>query len=337
MKIVLVYRSKKLGYHSIENVFGSVQRELMAKGDVETVYVENRGFSFANLFALRKFVNNRRSDTIYHVTGDIHYAVFALPRKRTILTIHDCVFINKRKGLKGWLLKKLFLDWPVWYVPAITTISEKTKNEVVSLTGCNPDKIRIINNPVGSYIRQTEKPFNSAKPGLLFIGSQPNKNLTRVIEALKGFCCTLNIIGLIDENMRAKLKQYDIQYDLENNLENEEMALRYEKADIILFPSLYEGFGLPVIEGFKAGRAVLTSEISPMKELADGAAWLVDPYNADSIRNALEMIINDKETRTRKIQNGLYIVQRYLPENVALSYYMAYSDFNVKKPFELAS
>jgi hypothetical protein len=56
MKIVLVYRSKKLGYHSIENVFGSVQRELMAKGDVETVYVENRGFSFANLVALRKFV-----------------------------------------------------------------------------------------------------------------------------------------------------------------------------------------------------------------------------------------------------------------------------------------
>ena len=178
MKIVLVFRSKKLGYHSIENVFGSVQRELMAKADLETVYVENRGFSFANLFALRKFVSNRRSDTIYHVTGDIHYAVFALPRKRIILTIHDCVFINKRKGLKGWLLKKLFLDWPVWYVPAITTISEKTKNEVVSLTECNPDKIRIINNPVGSYIRRTEKPFNSVKPGLLFIGSQPNKNLT---------------------------------------------------------------------------------------------------------------------------------------------------------------
>ncbi len=324
MKIVLVYRSKKLGYHSIENVFGAVQKELMAKGKVETVYVENQGFSFANLVALRKFVRNHQSDTIYHVTGDIHYAVFALPRKRTILTIHDCVFINKRKGLKGWLIKKLFLDWPVWYVSAITTISEKTKNEVVSFTGCNPDKIRVINNPVGSYIRHIEKPFNSAKPVLLFIGSQPNKNLVRAIEALKGFCCTLNIIGHIDENVQVKMKQYDIHYVLENNLENEEMALRYEQADIILFPSLYEGFGLPVIEGFKAGRAVLTSEISPMKELADGAAWLVDPYSADSIRNALDRIVNENETRTRKIQNGLYIVQRYLPENVALSYYMAY-------------
>jgi hypothetical protein len=69
------------------------------------------------------------------------------------------VFINKRKGLKGWLIKKLFLDWPVWYVSAITTISEKTKNEVVSFTGCNPDKIRVINNPVGSYIRRHRKAF----------------------------------------------------------------------------------------------------------------------------------------------------------------------------------
>ena len=337
MKIVLVYRSKKLGYHSIENVFGTIQKELMTKGEVEAVHVENRGFSLTNLFALKKFVNNHQSDTIYHVTGDIHYVVFALPRKRTMLTIHDCVFINKRKGVKGWIIKKLFLDWPVWYAPAITAISEKTKNEIISLTGCNPDKIKVISNPVSTYIRHTEKTFNSFKPVLLFIGSRPNKNLARVIEALRGFCCTLHIIGQIDEKMKSKLNQYDILYNLEHNLRNEEMAKRYERADIILFPSLYEGFGLPVIEGFKAGRAVLTSDISPMKELADGAAWLVDPYSANSIRNTLEKIVNEKETRTRKIQNGFYIVHQYLPENVASLYYKAYSDLDIKKPIALAT
>src|SRR6185295_19924505 len=115
MKIVLVFRSKKLKYHSIENVFGTIKDELAAKGDVETVYVDNPGFSLANLLALRKYVKKLGADTIYHVTGDIHYAVFALPRKRSILTIHDCVFINNRKGLKGWILKKLYLDWPVKY------------------------------------------------------------------------------------------------------------------------------------------------------------------------------------------------------------------------------
>ena len=270
--------------------------------------MDSRGFSFSNLFELRRFVSQRSADTIFHVTGDIHYAVFALPRQRTILTIHDCVFINKRKGLKGWMLKKLYLDWPVRYVPSVTAISEKTKNEVIALTGCNPDKIKVINNPVSNYIHHSKKSFNKENPVLLFIGSLPNKNLNRVIEALKGLNCILNIIGHADEQQQAKMKEYNIHYVIEKNVSNEEMAARYEHADIILFPSLYEGFGLPVIEGFKAGRAVLTSEISPLKELSDGAAWLVDPYSTDSIRNTLERIIHDEETRHRKIQTGLEIV-----------------------------
>lgn len=337
MKLVLIYRSKKLRYHSIENVFGTIQDELSARGDVDSVYVDKRGFSFTNLFELRKFVNNRRRDTIYHVTGDIHYAVFALPRKRSILTIHDCVFINKRKGLKGWILKKLYLDLPVWYVQIVTAISEKTKNEVVSLTGCNPDKIKVINNPVSSYIRYSDKPFNCTKPVLLFIGSLPNKNLNRVIEALRGLSCTLNIIGNADEQQQARMKEYNINYVIEKDLSNEEMAARYEQADIILFPSLYEGFGLPVIEGFKAGRAVLSSEISPLKELSDGAAWLVDPYSTDSIRNALNRIISDEETRNRKIQTGFDIIKQYSPEIVALRYCQAYSELRLNKLAVLAT
>jgi glycosyltransferase involved in cell wall biosynthesis len=337
MKLVLIFRSKKLKYHSIENVFGTIHNELSANGPVETIYVDNSGFSIINLFRLRKLIKKYSSDTIFHVTGDIHYAVFALPRKRAILTIHDCVFINKRKGLKGWILKKLYLDWPVRYVPSITAISYKTKKEIIDLTRCNPDKIKVINNPVSSYIHFTNKPFNKQQPVLLFIGSLPNKNLNRVIEALKGLSCTLNIIGNADQQQQAKMKEYGISYILEKNLSNEEMAARYEQADVILFPSLYEGFGLPVIEGFKAGRAVLTSDIAPLKELADGAAWLVNPYSIDSIRNTLERIITDEELRDKKIKTGFTIVQQYSPDLVATKYYQAYADLNLHKLAVLAT
>ena len=130
MKVVLIFRSKKLSYHSIENVFSAIKDQLGHNGDVESVYVEKCGFSLSNLITLKRTIRKYGKGTIYHVTGDIHYAVFALPRKRTILTIHDCVFINNRKGIKGWLLKKLYLDWPVMYVRMITVISEKTRNEV---------------------------------------------------------------------------------------------------------------------------------------------------------------------------------------------------------------
>jgi glycosyltransferase involved in cell wall biosynthesis len=337
MKIILIFRSKKLKYHSIENVFGTIKDELSAKGEVETVYVDQGGFSIANLLALRKYAKSRRLDTLFHVTGDIHYAVFALPRRRSILTIHDCVFINKRKGLKGWILRKLYLEWPVRYVRTVTAISEKTKQEVITLTGCNPAKIKVIDNPVSSYIKRADKKFNSGNPCLLFIGSLPNKNLNRVIEALHGFKCSLNIIGHADEQQLLRMKELHINFALEKNLSNEEMAMRYEQADIIMFPSLYEGFGLPVIEGFKAGRAVLTSEISPLKELSDGGAWLVDPYSVESIRNTLERIVADELTRNKKIQIGLEIVKQYSPEIVALKYHEMYNDLRLPKLAALAS
>lgn len=326
MKIVLVFRSPRLGYHSIENVFGTIRDALSTKATVEFVSVDEVGFKPKNITALRKLTRSQPKDTIYHVTGDIHYVVFAFPRKRTILTIHDCVFVNKRKGLKGWIIKKLYLDWPVKYVRSITAISEKTKREVVSLTGCNPDKITVVNNPVSGSITNSPRQFNKDRPVLLFIGSQPNKNLNRVIEALKGFPCMLNIIGHPDETQQHTLGDYNIDHVVENNISNEEMAARYQQADIVIFPSLYEGFGLPVIEGFKAGRAVLTSDISPLKELADGAAWLVNPYSIESIRTTLQRIISEDEARNRRIEAGFLVVEQYTPEAVASGYWRAYNE-----------
>lgn len=331
MRLALIFRSKKLKYHSIENVFGALHSHLCSYNDVESIYVEKEGFKLSNLLHLRTKASKQPHDTVFHVTGDIHYTVFALPRKRTLLTIHDCVFINKRKGLKGWFLRKLFLDWPVRYVPMITTISEKTKAEVISLTGCNANKIRVINNPVSPLIRYTDKDFNVSNPVLLFIGSLPNKNLNRVIDALKGLPCTLHIIGYANEVQQTKMRDYGINFILERDISNNEMVLRYEQADVVLFPSLYEGFGLPIIEGFKAGRAVLTSNISPLKEISDGASWLVDPYDVNSIRGTLERIITDAESRNRKIKNGLTIVNRFSPSSVASQYNQAYSDLRLQR------
>jgi glycosyltransferase involved in cell wall biosynthesis len=337
MKIVFVFRSKKLGYHSIENVFDIVRNELADKIEVEALYVPHAGFRLSNIFWLKNAVKSNGPDAIYHVTGDIHYVVFGLPRKNTILTIHDCVFVKRRKGLVGWVIKKIFLDWPVKYVPIITAISQKTKGEIMSLTTCDANKIRVISNPIGQHFKNRYKSFQADKPVLLFIGSLPNKNLNRVIEAINGFKCILNIVGEVQEYQRTKLEQYNIQYQIESHISNEEMAYRYERADIIMFPSLYEGFGLPVIEGFKVGRAVLTSNLSPMKDLADGAAWLVDPYSVDSIRKTLHHIVSDTELRNKKIENGSYVCQQYTAASVAAEYYRAYSELQSRNEVALAS
>src|SRR5687767_7480973 len=141
MRTVLVFRAKDPRFFSIENVFASIKHILEPSTELETFRLPVKGFSAKNIISLARFVKSEKSDSIFHVTGDVHYAVFALPRKRSILTIHDCVFIKNSRGIKKWFLKKLYLDWPVAYAPMITTISEKSKNEIISLTGCDPAKI----------------------------------------------------------------------------------------------------------------------------------------------------------------------------------------------------
>src|SRR5690606_13296776 len=94
--------------------------------------------------------------------------------------------------------------------------------------------------------------------------------------------------------------------------------------DIILFPSIYEGFGLPITEGNKAGRVVITSNISPMKDIAGDAACLVDPFDVLSIRNGLLKVMEDDVYRERLIKNGFENVKRFDAEFISDQYLAIY-------------
>ena len=90
------------------------------------------------------------------------------------------------RGLKRIFFKWIFLKLPVKKCRFVTTISEKSKQEIVQYTGCDPSKVIVIPNPVNAQIYYREKEFNAGNPMLFFIGSTPNKNLDRIINALSG-------------------------------------------------------------------------------------------------------------------------------------------------------
>jgi glycosyltransferase involved in cell wall biosynthesis len=322
--VQLIFRKLNPLFFSIEKVFASIVDDLKKKISVETVSMPCYNSSITSMTRNMAFARKIRGD-IYHVTGDVHYIVMALPGRKTILTIHDSVFIRESKGLKQGFFKWIFLKLPVKRCRFVTTISEKSKNEIIHYTGCNPSKVVVIPNPVNEHIYYREKEFNITNPVLLFIGSTPNKNLDRIIQAISVIPCTLEIVGRIPEEHLLLLKKNGIRFRQYMQLSETEMADRYAASDIIIFTSLYEGFGLPILEGQKAGRAVLTSNISPMKEVGGEGACLVDPYDPDSIRSGIKKIIEDDDYRNNIIAKGFENLKQYNSQHIADQYLKLYA------------
>ena len=323
MRVVHVVRRRDPRFFSLESVFEHV-RQAWPVGESPVVWELPRpGVSPLNLVFLWWRARRASDDTVFHITGDVLYAVFALPRRRTTLTVHDCVFLRQRSGLRRWLILKLTLAWPVRYCLRITVISEKTKREVMAMTGCDPERIVVIPNPVSPLIRAVPRDLDAGVVRLLFLGVTPNKNLPRAIRALEGLPVHLTLIGRPVESDLELLSASGIPHDIVHGLTTAGVALQYEACDVVLFPSLYEGFGLPIVEGFQAGRPVVTSDLPPMCDVAGDAACLVDPVDVASIREGVLRVVHDAAYREGLVKKGLKRVEAFRPDVIA----RAYADF----------
>jgi glycosyltransferase involved in cell wall biosynthesis len=107
-------------------------------------------------------------------------------------------------------------------------------------------------------------------------------------------------------------------------LTNSEIIEEYIKSDIVSFPTLYEGFGMPIIEGQKIGRPVLSSNIDPIIEISDGSALLIDPFDISSIRNGFIKIIEDPYFRNDLIIRGIANSRRFDSMTIAKRYIELY-------------
>jgi glycosyltransferase involved in cell wall biosynthesis len=316
-------RSRANANYSLEFIFEDVRSRLKDQCEIELRIAPQLS---NGLFPRLAIVADAwmRNRSLIHVTGDIDFAILGARRDSSILTVLDCGFVNRSRGLKRWILKKIWLDLPVRWTKFVTTISTAARDEIIELTNCDPEKVIVIPVAISSSFQHTPKPFNADRPRILLIGTAPNKNLAKTLDALAGLPCELTIVGVIGDAIRSKLRSYSLPFENLVNLSYPEVVAQYQRADLLCFASSYEGFGMPILEAQATGRPVITSNTSSMPEVAGDAAHLVDPFDVDSIRSGVLKVIEDREYRERLIQKGLENVKRYDPNRIAGQYLALY-------------
>ncbi len=311
---------------SIGRLFAPIEEAMRAYCEVESLYLPIANYSPMGLLKNMRAAIKRCRSTKYdivHITGAEHYLLLPLRSENCVVTLHDLGFYTMQPQSL-----KLYFKYCLWIktlplAKRVICISDKSRQEAEGFVRFREGQSLVIYNPVDTLFQRNLKEPNVDCPTILHIGTTPNKNLDRTIMAIKDIPCRLRVIGRLSNRNLLLLKRYNINYSSGENLTDLEIIQEYEMCDIVNFPSLYEGFGMPIIEGQSVGRVVVTSDLSPMREVAGGGAILVDPNSIDSITSGYKMV---KESYKKYVELGFENVKRFQLDKVTSQYYRVYKD-----------
>src|SRR5262245_11722463 len=323
IKVVQFQRKPFPGFYSVERLFRDVREYLPATIDCKVVVSK-----FQSKGLVKRVVNiieaAFRSTDVNHVTGDVHFLTFLLPRRRTLLTVLDCVRLTELSGWRWWLFWFLWYWLPAKRSAAITVISHSTKRQLLEFVYYDAEKVSVIYPAVSNSFRAVPKEGLTPIPVLLQVGTTKNKNLERVIQALQGIRSHLRIIGPLNAGQLKLLEESRLEYSFKWGLSELEIVDEYIKSDVVILVSTYEGFGFPIVEANAVGRPVVTSNIWSMPEVAGDAACLVDPFDVQNIRNGILRVLENKEYRENLIQKGYANAERFKADRISAEYCRLY-------------
>lgn len=252
-----------------------------------------------------------------------------------VVTVHDLLDHMYRVNSQSSIKRSLHFHFTrrvLHHAARIFAVSNFSKNDTVRLFGVKPEKIEVIYNAIDDRFRQghageVEREFIAERyqvncPFLLYAGRiSPHKNVVRIIEAFAALKNELNKEGLYEDlkliiigdevSRHPDLRRATVKGGVQNDVRFlgfvpiDVLRIFYDQAKIFVFPSLYEGFGLPPLEAMAHATPVVTSNTSSVPEVVGNAAVMVNPENVFEIMKALHRVLLDKPLREKLKARGL--------------------------------
>lgn len=293
---------------------------------------------FYNLWRQKNIADDLKRDKIelFHgLSGEIPVGL-TKQGIRTVVTIHDLIFVRFPQYFK-LIDRKIYFrkfKYAAEHADHIIAISEQTKRDVVDFLGAPEEKITVVyqscdqvfkqsydNEQKKRVIRQYELPEHF----LLSVGTvESRKNILSVVKAMKNIDSQLLVVGSTKTKYATELMGYIQTEGLETKvrflkgISNEELAIVYQLASVFVYPSLFEGFGIPIIEALYSKTPVITTQDGCFKEAAGpGALYIQDPLQVSEIEDKTNLLLKNEGLRLDLASKGYKFVQKFNSETIA--------------------
>ena len=300
---------------------------------------------FKNLWRQKTIVKDLVKDnvTIFHgLSGELPSGLHKKGIK-SVVTIHDLIFM-RYPNLYSFFDRKIhFYKFKKAAEKAdlIIAISEQTKKDIIFYLHIEPSKIRVIYQGCQDVFKKeysvsekqlVTKKFNLPENFVLNVGTiEERKNALTIVKAIKNLNIHLVLIG--KETVYTQLiHQYISENKLENRvhflkgLSSEELAITYQLASVFVYPSIFEGFGIPIIEALYSKTPVITNKTGVFSEAAGPNSLYIEPFNVEDLTAKITTVLNDVALATKMKEEGLKFAQQFNDEVIATKLFSVYNE-----------
>lgn len=304
-------------------------------------FLKTSSSKFARQFSLGKEAQNSGADIFHGLSGELPLKWNKKPIKK-IVTIHDLIF-ERFPQYYSWFDRKIHF-WKfknaAESADLVIAISEQTKRDIIQFLKVPESKIRVVyqgchesfkEKPSDEFLIQTKEKFKLPERFILNVGTvEERKNLLSIVKALKDTKIPLVVVGKKQKKyfrkIEKEIRKNGVEVKFLEGVSMPELAAIYRMADVFVYPSFFEGFGIPVIEALFSETPVITSNMSCLPEAGGPDSVYVNPNSIEDLRAKILFLWENKAERKRRAEKGLQFVQKFRDDKIAGNLMNIYSE-----------